>query len=46
MTAIREIVDGQQRLKAIFDFINDGFKVNKIHNTQNGGKLFRNWKTI
>jgi len=40
MTAIREIVDGQQRLKAIFDFINDGFKVNKIHNTQNGGKLF------
>lgn len=40
MTAIREIVDGQQRLKTIFDFINDGFKVNKIHNAQNGGKLF------
>lgn len=40
MTAIREIVDGQQRLKTIFDFINDGFKVNKIHNSQYGGKLF------
>lgn len=40
MTAIREIVDGQQRLKAIFDFINDGFRVNKIHNEQYGGKVF------
>lgn len=40
MSAIREIVDGQQRLKTIFDFLNDGFKINKVHNAQYGGKVF------
>jgi len=28
---IREVVDGQQRLRAILEFINDGFSVMKIH---------------
>ena len=37
MSATREIIDGQQRLKAIFDFLNDGFKVSKVHNKQYGG---------
>lgn len=32
MSAVREIVDGQQRLKAIFDFLNDGFKISSVHN--------------
>lgn len=40
LTAVREIVDGQQRLKAIFDFIQDGFKINKIHNAEYGDKSY------
>ena len=36
MTAVREIVDGQQRLKAIFDFLNDGFKISKLHSSEYG----------
>ena len=40
MSATREIIDGQQRLKAIFDFLNDGFKVSKVHNQQYGGLLY------
>jgi len=38
--SIREVIDGQQRLRAILDFINDGFKVLKIHNEEFGGKYF------
>lgn len=40
MSARREIVDGQQRLKAIFDFLNDGFKVSKVHNKTFGGLFY------
>lgn len=40
MTAQREIVDGQQRLKTIFDFINDGFKISKVHNKKFGDKVY------
>lgn len=40
MSAKREIVDGQQRLKTIFDFLNDGFKISKIHNTEYGNKTY------
>ncbi len=36
MSAVREIVDGQQRLKAIFDFLNDGFKISRVHNDTYG----------
>lgn len=36
----REIVDGQQRIRTILAFIDDGFKVSKIHNVDFGGKLF------
>ena len=32
----REIVDGQQRLRAILDFLEDGFKVLKTHNPEYG----------
>lgn len=39
-TTIREVVDGQQRLRTIIDFINDGFKVKRVHNPQNGDKFF------
>ncbi len=36
----REVVDGQQRLKTILSYINDGFKVSKIHNEEYGGLYF------
>jgi hypothetical protein len=36
---IREVIDGQQRLAAILDFLKDGFKVSKIHN-ENYGNLY------
>ena len=31
---VREVVDGQQRLRAIIEFINDGFAVMAIHNAE------------
>lgn len=40
MSAKREIIDGQQRLKTIFDFLNDGFKISKVHNIEFGNKTY------
>jgi hypothetical protein len=40
MTVRREIVDGQQRLSAIFDFMNDGFTISKSHNEEFGGRHY------
>lgn len=40
MSAKREIVDGQQRLQTIFDFLNDGFKISKVHNAKFGNKTY------
>lgn len=40
MSASREIIDGQQRLKTIFDFINDGFRISKVHNSMYGGLCY------
>ena len=39
-TSIREVVDGQQRLRTILSFINDGFKVSVLHNQDYGGRFF------
>jgi len=39
-TTTREVVDGQQRLRTIIDFINDGFKVKTVHNKEYGNKFF------
>lgn len=39
-TTKREVVDGQQRLRTILEFINDGFKVKKVHNSDYGNKYF------
>jgi hypothetical protein len=36
----REIVDGQQRLKTVFLYLKDGFKIYKNHNEDHGGKRF------
>lgn len=37
---IREVIDGQQRLAAILDFLRDGFKAYKIHNEEYGDLYF------
>lgn len=39
-TTIREVVDGQQRLRTIIDFINDGFRIKRAHNQEYGEKYF------
>ena len=39
-TSIREVVDGQQRLRTILSYIKDGFVVSKRQNSSHGGILF------
>lgn len=36
----REIIDGQQRIRAIIDFVNDKFVISKMHNEMYGNKCF------
>lgn len=36
----REIVDGQQRLRAVLSFVKDGFKLSRAHNRELGGQVF------
>ncbi|MGA1980568.1 MAG: DUF262 domain-containing protein [Sedimentisphaerales bacterium] len=38
--SIREIVDGQQRIRAILNYLKDGFKISKNHNEEYGGKYY------
>lgn len=44
--SIREVVDGQQRLRAILSYINDGFVINKKHNDKYGGYYFSQLNNI
>ena len=44
--SIREVVDGQQRLRTILSFINDGFVINKKHNEKYGGYFFSQLNNI
>lgn len=37
---VREIVDGQQRIRTILSFVKDAFKISKIHNEDFGGKTY------
>lgn len=39
-TSIREVVDGQQRLRTILTYIKDGFSISKSHHPEYGGLLF------
>jgi len=39
-TTTREVVDGQQRIRAILDFLSDGLNVRRAHNKELGGKYF------
>lgn len=36
----REIVDGQQRLRSVFSYLKDGFKLIRSHNEEHGGRRF------
>jgi len=38
--SVREVVDGQQRLRTILSFLKDGFVINKRHNKKYGGLYF------
>jgi len=38
--SIREVVDGQQRLKTILSFVSDGFQISPKHNSEFGGHFF------
>lgn len=37
---VREIVDGQQRLHSVLNFLKDGFKISRAHSDDFGGKTF------
>ncbi|MBA7541794.1 hypothetical protein ES705_34110 [subsurface metagenome] len=37
---IREVVDGQQRIRAVLDYIKGNFAVSKVHNKKYGGLTF------
>lgn len=39
-TTVRVVVDGQQRLRAIFDFLNDGIKISRAHSREFAGMTF------
>lgn len=38
--SVREVVDGQQRLRTIISFLHDGFQISKRHNPKYGGLFF------
>ena len=40
MRTIREVVDGQQRMRAILDFVDNRFTVKEVHNKEYCGKPF------
>jgi hypothetical protein len=44
--SIREVVDGQQRLRTILSYINDGFTISKKHNEKFGGYYFSQLSNI
>lgn len=39
-TSMRDVVDGQQRIRTILSYIKDGFSVSARQNKENGGKVF------
>ena len=39
---LRTVVDGQQRIRAIIEFVEGGFTVMRTHNAEYAGKLFEN----
>jgi len=38
--SIREVVDGQQRLRTILSFLSDGFQISKKHNSELGAVFY------
>lgn len=44
--SVREVVDGQQRLRTIISYLNDGFVISKKHNEKYGGYYFSQLNNI
>lgn len=44
--SVREVVDGQQRLRTILSFLKDGFRISKKHNKEFGGLYFSQLDSI
>lgn len=44
--SIREVVDGQQRLRTILSYLKDGFPISRRHNQQYGGLYFSQLNTV
>ena len=44
--SIREVVDGQQRLRTIISFLNDGFAISTKHNEEFGGFYFSQLNSV
>lgn len=44
--SIREVVDGQQRLRTIISFVHDGFQISKRHNPKYGGLFYSQLEQI
>ena len=44
--SIREVVDGQQRLRTILSYLKDGFKISKKHHSTFGGLYFSQLDTV
>jgi len=42
---VREVVDGQQRLRTILSYVRDGFRISKKHNEDFGGIYFSQLET-
>lgn len=44
--SVREVVDGQQRLRTILSYLKDGFQISKRHHSQYGGLYFSQLSTV
>ncbi len=44
-TTFREVIDGQQRIRTITEYISDSFYIKKSHNKEFGGKYFSDLDT-
>lgn len=44
--SVREVVDGQQRLRTIIGFVNNEFAISRKHNSKFGGKKFSDLDSI
>ena len=44
--SVRDVVDGQQRLRTILSYLKDGFQISKRHNPQYGGLYYSQLSSV